>query len=309
MKNNKGVLILIIVLMVITTSLAVWGGIANYMGVNKPPAKENVNREFHFENKLYFYNMLNLIGTYECKTQKCNYVKGTIDDKEYSIDYYDKAEEKSIPYIAKRYAFLVDGSDEVLFYDITGKNVVNTFSAVKNYGIGLDNDYYIIKDNNNKWGVMQIKDVAGKIIDYKYDFIGVQNELSEDSKLISDKFIVKDINGWKIINDKDADQSSYFINQINSFNNNFVITKNGNYYFINSLSGNLLSSVSYLYAKAMDNYVAVLDNQNQFYFINPITTAVVSQKYHVISMDEVQLENTLNGIKITIGQEEKEIVK
>lgn len=310
MRSNKGVLILIIVLMVITSTFAIWGYIANLSGVNKVPVRENVNRDFHYENKLYFYNLLELIGTYECKTSSCDYAKGTIDDNKYSLNYYKDAKESPIKYIAKRYAFLTDGSDDIIFYDILNKQVKDTYKAVKNYEIGLDNDLYIVQDKNNKWGVLKIENVAGQVIDFKYDFIGVQNKLSENTtKLASDKFVVKSVEGWTLVNENDVIKASYFINPIYSYNDDYVITKNGNYYYINSITGNLLISDPFLYAELAGKYVGVLNQYNQFYLINPINGSTVSQNYLINSIDEVKLEETLNGIKIIIGQEEKEVVK
>ena len=310
-KSNKGVLILIIVLLVIFTGLSAWGISAKLMGVNKPPEPENVNREFKFNNKLYFYDMLTLVGTYECKTSSCDYAKGTIDDSTYSLNYYSKASDSSTSLISKRYAFLTDGSENIILYDVVNSSVVNTFKAVKNYGIGIDNNYYILEDLNNKWGVMKIDSTAGLTIDYSYDFVGLHDELKEGTTLLnSDVFVVKNNEGWKLVSNTNVDKSAYFTNQIYDYNDKYVITKNGSYYYIYSIaSANLLMSNLFSYTKFIGDYIAVIDSNNDYYLLNPETLMSVSQKYKITSPEEVTLEETTSGISLSIGGELKEVVK
>ena len=48
------------------------------------------------------------------------------------------------------------------------------------------------------------------------------------------------------------------------------------------------------------NYVEVLDQENNFYIINPITLSELSQKYYVSSLDDVETSVTDAGITISI---------
>lgn len=310
-KNKKKVFRLIIVLLVIFTTLSVWGVVGNIMGVNKPPEPENTFRQFKFNNKLYFYDILNLVGTYDCKTSRCDYALGTIDDKKYDINYHPDASEISTSFISKRYAFIVDEGEDIMLYDVINKSVVNRFKAVKNYGIGINDNYYILQNLEGKWGVMKIDSTAGLVIDYKYDFIGVHDELAEASTYLeSDIFIVKDLNGWKLISNTEVDKSAYFINQIYDYNDKYVITKNGSYYYINAISSaSLVSSQIYTYAKFVNKYIAVIDNNNEYYLFNPETLTPASQKYKITSVKEVTYEETLDGLVLLIGGEQKEIIK
>ena len=310
-KNNKGALILIIILLLIFSALSIWGFVANLMGVNKPPEPENIAREFKFNNKLYFYDKLTLVGTYECKTNNCDYATGVIDDEDYSLNYYKDAKKSQITLISNRYAFLVDDGSDVILYDVVNSSVVNTFKAVKNYDIGINNNYYILEDLNNKWGVMKIDSTAGIVIDYKYEFIGLHDELAEGTTLLnSDVFVVKDEYGWKLVSNTDINKSSSFINQIYDYNDKYVVTKNSDYYYINSIdSGNLLMTNLFKYTKFIGDYIAVLNSNNEFYLLNPSNLEEVSQKYTINSVSEVTLEEGLNGISISIGGELKEVVK
>ena len=311
MKKNKNItLILLILLLLISSFLAIWGYLQNQKGVNKQVKLENVNKEFKFNNKLYFYNESNLLGTYDCKTEKCDYATGVLDDKTYALNYYDKAKEEKIKMILNKYAFISD-DDKVLLYDIVNKRVINTFKAVKNYEIGIDNNYYILKDMNDKWGVMKIAETPELIIDYKYDFIGLHNELNEGNTLLkSDIFVIKNVNGWKLIDNKGLDKSSYITNQIHDYSDKYIITKVGNYYYINNReSGNLLMSNAYSYARFINKYIALVDTDNVFYIMNPENLASVSQKYKVTLIDEVGLADTSDGIAVSIGGILKEMIR
>ena len=310
-KKNKGVLILIIILLIVFSSLAIWGGVANYLGVNKPKDPENVNREFKFNNKLYFYDMLNLIGTYDCKSNNCDYVDSFVDDVDYSLKHYKNEKQDKISLISKRFAFIIDDSKEILLYDVVNSSIINKYKAVKNYGIGIKDNYYIVKDLNNKWGVIKLDSSSNLVIDYKYEFIGLHSEIDEETKLINNEiFVVKDVNGWKLIDKNDNSKSTYFINSIYDYNDKFVITNNGNYYYINNAdSGTLISSNLFLSANFINNYIAVLNSSKEFYILNPITLQEVSARYPVSSIEDVNLEETENGISITVNNIFKEIVK
>lgn len=310
-KNNKGTLILIIVLLVIFSGLSVWGYIANSMGVNKPPEPENINREFKFNNKLYFYDKLALIGTYDCKSQNCDYAQATIDDVDYSLNYYKEAKESKISMINNKYAFIIDDSKEIILYDIPNKSIVNKFKAVKDYEIGIKDNYYIVKNTDNKWGVIKLESNLELIVDYKYEFIGLNKNIDSESKKVDNSiFAIKDSNGWKLISNTNLDKSAYSLNQIYDYNDKYIITSNNNYYYVNNVSsGSPISSNIYSYANFIGNYIAVINNTKEFYIFNPDTLQVISQKYPVTSINDVKLEESLSGISISIKDEYKEMVK
>jgi len=310
-KNNKGVLVLIIILLLIFSTLSIWGFMANLNGVAPQPKPEPINREFKYDNKLHFYDMLTLIGTYECKTSLCDYATSTVDDANYSLNYYKNATDSQTSLIAKKYAFLTDGSEEIILYDIKNGATINTFKAIKNYQIGIDGNYYIVKDLNNKWGVMKLDTVADIAIDYKYDFIGLHNEIEEGKTLLNNEvFVVNDSNGWKLISNTDEDKTTYFANPIYDYNDKYVITVNRFNYYINGISnGNLLMENPFAYVGFVGDYVEVIDNDSDYYLLNPETQKVLSQKYKVTNFQDAKAEKTTDGISLYIRGELKEIVK
>ena len=62
---DKKTLVVIIVLLVIFVPLAVMG-IYQHITKEEQEIAENVNHEFIFNNRVYFYVDDNLVGTYEC---------------------------------------------------------------------------------------------------------------------------------------------------------------------------------------------------------------------------------------------------
>lgn len=305
-KSNRGVLVLIILLLIIFSTLSIWGYIANKNGVGQ---KENVNREFKYNGKLYFYNMLELVGTYKCKTNDCDYATGTIDDLEYAINYYNTVSDLKTSLIAKKYALLVDGSNEVLLYDIVNSNIVNKYKEVKNYGIGIDGNYYILKDQNDKWGVIKLDDEVKTVIDFKYDYIGLHNDIKLGTKKLDGSiFVVKDNNYWRLISNEGIEKSTLFTNEIFDYNERYVITKNNSNYNVNyAISGVMVNT--YNYARLIDKYMAIVDNNNDYYLINPESNVIISNKYKISSTNEVKLEKGENGISININGVLKETVK
>ena len=70
-KNNIGVLIIMIVLLIIALPAAIYG---TYMHFQKD-SLSNKNKEFYYEGKLFFYDNDTLLGTYTCKSENCGYAK------------------------------------------------------------------------------------------------------------------------------------------------------------------------------------------------------------------------------------------
>ena len=245
---------------------------------NNTNPSQSINREFKYDNKLHFYDMFTLIGVYECQSSLCDYAKGTIDDANYNFNYYKKATETQISLIAKKYAFITDGNNEIILYDVKTGTTINKYSAVKNYQIGIDGNYYIVKDLNDKWGVIKLGDTVDVILDYKYNFIGVHNKIKDGSNsLDSDLFVVYDSNGWKLVSNSSEDKSSNFMNSIYDYNDKYVITLNNLKYYISNINtGNAIMLTSFSYAEFIDNYIAVVDNYSNYYLINPETLQAIT---------------------------------
>lgn len=230
-KNNIGVLITIIILLIVFIPGAIYG---TYMHFANGSLEENPNKEFYFEGKLYFYQGEELLGTYTCITDNCEYEKNAIEDS-HEIEAYNKTASE-IEVVSERYAFIRD-DNKVKFVDIkTGKAIID-YQAVKNYSVGIENDYYLIKNNEGLWGMMQITNKVEIVIPFQYNYLALANSFTSDGKIAASNIVALDETGWKIIDtsnnvlasiaDEIKEYSSYFIintkNQVFDYNGNQIL--------------------------------------------------------------------------------------
>ena len=79
MKNNKMVLPVIIILLIIFLPLTVIG---SYKSLSKGTSLENPSKEHKYNNKLFYYDSEGkLLGTYECTSSDCDDAQTEIDDE------------------------------------------------------------------------------------------------------------------------------------------------------------------------------------------------------------------------------------
>ena len=308
--KNKAVLWVIVVLLIVCSAMSGYGYFVHVDRIKNPPP-ENPNKEFKLNNKLWFYDKnKELIGIYTCKNEYCDYAKSYIDDSIYGINYYKGKTDTEISLINNRYAFINDtakkNGNDIVLYDVTNQKVVKTLTAVKNYGIGIANQLMIVRDENNKWGIMKMSNNAGMVIDCKYNFIGIKEAYDEETELLSSKaFIVNDENGWKIISDSDTDISKYFINQIYDYVDGYVITTNRGYYYLNSMSGESINNEANKGMEFVSHYVKILAPSKAVYLMDLNTMQKVTEDFYVNSVDSVETGETLNGVEVYVDGELK----
>ena len=308
-KYKKGALVISIILLVITLPLTVIGIIYN-KEINNV---DNPSKLFHYNNKLYFYNeMGDLIGNYECNFKNCSYAKQTIDDEDYSINYY-KSDISDTKLISNRYAFIADYKDNVSLinlYDIKDNKSVAMYKSVKNYGVGINNNYYIVAGVTGKYGVIEISNSEVKtILPFTYDFIGLQNDVDlETNKISSDTFIVKKDNTWFLTDVNEAIFTEKMLNPIVAFDTKTFITKNDNYNLYN-YNGTFRLNGSYKYLNYISKYIEVKDINNNYYILDGNTLSIVSNTF--TTNDESVIETTVNSdnkLEIKIDNEVKQTI-
>lgn len=300
-KNKKSVLIAIIILLAITLPLGITGMVVKLQDKETPtkkpetpiPVVENPNHEFHYQGKLYFYDDDNLLGTYECdnKDGYCDYAKTTYDDENYPILSYKEEEPSKISLVANRYAFIIDApseneASEVILYDLQNQRRVAKYNAVKNYGIGIENNEFIVKSTLNKWGVITLNENGNSVsIPFDYDFIGLTNDQKENV-IASEKYIVAKDNLWSIIG---SDQSTYatdFKEMIVTYNGKHIITKVDNLYYAKTYEGtNVLAGCNNL--TFTGKFFNITDQNNKFYVYNSDTGQIISKDYQVNATDTI----------------------
>lgn len=192
MKENKGVLITIIVLLAIFFPLTVIGFVEN------KKIENNYEHKLYYEGYLWFYDNDELIGKYECKTTDCNLAKTTIIDDAYNKRNYRGDLDDIITPINNKYAFIKDGID-IILYDIKTNGELAKYKSINNYNAKIVDIAFILEQQNGKFGVLKFINGLESVIPFEYDFIGLTNNLTENNELIANYFLVKQDNLWFLI--------------------------------------------------------------------------------------------------------------
>ncbi len=255
MKANKSTLYTIIVLLVITLPLAVYGTILHVQSAPTEEEKENPNHEFHYKNKLYFYKQNGeLQATYNCSSESCGYVKTSIDDDEYGINYYKDGQKEELVYDQGNYVLIEDGLKIMLFDKNLAKEIV-VYDKIKDYHTDLANNLLIVK-SEDKWGVLAI-DTLQNIIPYNYDFIGLANKVTDDV-LQTNRFIVFEKTRWYLFDENGESLTQGITEPIVDYNDKYLITAQKEIYDYSS--NQITPNINYDAVYIVDNYVILMNN-------------------------------------------------
>ncbi len=259
------------------------------------PVIDNPNHEFLYNGKLYFYNTTGkLLGTYSCKNPDgiCDYATSTTDDNLYSLDYYPNTEAK-IPIIHDRYAFLVDGENKnasPFLYDIIDSRIViSSYSSVKNYGIGIENDTFIVGNENLKYGVLSLKEEPYIPIKFDYDYIGTANILDEEeNKLMGDFFAVYKDHFWYLLDANGATLTTAIKNEIVTYNGQNIIVKSDNGYDLIDYQDNIiLQTGPFQKLSFTGRYLNVLEKDNTFYVYDIAASSMITTPQTIRLNDKI----------------------
>lgn len=297
MKNgNKGALIIIVILLIVFVPLS-FLTITYKVKDNKDKEKKQVKEtlpQFYQDGMLNFVEYNSLLGTYKCNNTNdagfCGYAYETIDDDNYVLDYYEDTYLDELGIINSKYTFLIDTdttydqnnieNKDILLYDIEQGKVISSYKAVKNYTIGLDGNYFIVKDTNNLWGVIKLEEDLVTVIPFEYDFIGVQNQLANaKDTLDTELFVGYKNNFWYILNNSGTVLSSPLAAGIYEYDSDVIVGVLNNKYSLYNYYGNmLLNSASYEGMKIIGKYILTLNYFGKYEVINYNTNEVISSK-------------------------------
>ncbi|MCI8394063.1 MAG: hypothetical protein HFH86_01100 [Bacilli bacterium] len=316
MKNNqkKGVFITIIVLLIIFLPLSVCSFVLHLMNENKPKEKilNNPTKQFQFNNSLYFYSSLgNLLRIYECQnpTGLCDYATSKTNDQKYALDYYQQDEPQKIELIKERYAFLVDAETEEnakpFLYDVTTDHKYTSYASVKNYGIGIENDLFIVENETGKFGLLSLKENPTLKIKFEYDFLGLANFKNDDEeKLMSDFFVGLKDNAWFLLDMNGAVLTEAITSEIVSFNGKNIIVKTKDGYYLTDYQNNMvLSNGPFQNLFFTGKYLNILEKDNQFYIYDITSSSIISKTITVLPNDKITSKINENGnLDIIVNQ-------
>lgn len=311
MKNKKGTLITIIVLLIIFLPLSIFSTVLHIKVKN--PVIDNPNHEFFYNNKLYFYDNDNLLGTYNCQSgDYCDYAPMR-NNSEYLLDEVKIQPNTKFTLINNRYAFLMDtvitnlSDADIILYDIETEHEMGRYKSVKNYGVGINQGEYIVQNKDGYYGVLQFYDGVQLRIPFteQYEYMGVCQDDFFDKTMTNQLFAVFKNNVWYLIDDNNNVNSSEFANPIVSYNDNYVITKENDLMNIYTTSHTLVLNGSFSYLDFWANYLAVIEN-NEFYIYNMNTKEIISLKYPVNSQEDISYKIENNHLLVYVNDEIKE---
>ena len=291
MKNNKMVLPVIIILLIIFLPLTVIG---SYKNLSKGTSLENPGKEHKYNNKLFYYDKTGkLLGTYECTSSECDDAKTEIDDE--TNDFYKEGDKNDIGVFNTDNVFIKDG-DKIYLYSLGTKIKLLTVNLLKDYNIDIEGNYLIVKNEENLYGLFDLN--AGNFkIKPSYDYMALANKIKDD-KLVSDKIIVKKLNGYFLIDAEDNSLTDTFGVPIYDYNDKYIISKNNDIYTFYKYTGeNVLSDLT---VKNYENYedLMIITTVNNELYIYDVPSEVVLKSYVPVGTDNLSYEISDNKIII-----------
>ncbi len=292
MKNNKMVLPIIIVLLIIFLPLTIIGSYKHFSigGENENPYKKH-----KYNNKLFYYDGSgNLIGSYECISSNCDDAQSVIDDE--TNDYYKGGNKTSIGVFNTDYVFISDDNKIYLYSLGTNVKLLNV-NMIKNYNNDIENNYLIVKNAENLYGLFDLNAGNFKIKPY-YDYMALANKIS-DGVISTDKIIVKKLNGYFLIDSDDNSLTSTFGVPIYDYSDNLIISKNNDTYTFYTYDGNsILLDFEIIKYDFYNDKIIVLTNSSNEIIIYNINTNQIVKRYTPVVTDNLSYEISDNAIII-----------
>lgn len=265
---------------------------------------DDLTFEFKKDGALYFYDGKKLLGSYTCiDFNVCDYASFEIDDDTTNIDYYKNDGQTKV--INDKYVFIKDGNYQL--FDLIKNEVVATYKSVKNYGIGIEEDKFIVCDG--LCGVIKLGNGFKVEIPLNYEFVGLIDN-QRDNKLIADRYVIKKDNKWSILDNNNQIISNDFDEGIVTYSGKYIITKTDNKYKLYDFDGtNLLENVEYNYLSFTENYVNIINQENKLYVYDVENDKIITDKYIIVgnnykeSFSSKLIEN--NKLKLIINDEQQ----
>ena len=293
---DKKTLVVIIVLLVIFVPLAVMG-IYQHITKEEQEIAENVNHEFIFNNRVYFYVDDNLVGTYECSN--CATVEPIVDDENYHTNYYKYGTLDFDEILSPSLAMFKEG-DKIIVYNIVLNMKLNVlYDAIKTYGVKNSNNL-ILAQNGSSWQALTLNETGlVTAISGTYDYIGIPSHIIDDV-LDSSKVIVKSGNNWQII-DVNNNESIVLSNQeIVDFNDNYYVVYSDAYRIYNASNNmEVLDNIVKKHVAMIGDYILIVTDTNNLlvYENNNLNTF---ETYTLPAFEDIYFTITDNNLNVIL---------
>lgn len=277
MKDKK-TLITIIVLLVIFLPIGLFGTIKSFSTTKSDVKDDNPNKEFKYNNKLYFYYNDKLLSTYECST--CTLASSSIDDINYHTNYY-KSDDKELAGVLNEYYGLFKENDNIILYNLVNNKKIDSYKSIKNYNIEATSKFAITEKSSGK-GVIFF-DLSNSPIPNVYEYITLPSHII-DNKLDTSKFIVKKDNMWSVISANKKVDVAPVLDEIVDFNDSYYITfANNTYHIYDRNNIEYLENLPKTNVYGVGKYIFVLNNNQLFIYencLNPVVKIMELPSYN-----------------------------
>lgn len=308
MQNKKLTLNVIIILLIVFVPLAIISTILHIQFGE--PIIDNPNHEFQYNGKLYFYNNNELLGIYTCQSNDyCDYGISKVNSS-YGLLEHQEEQTTKLTLIDNRYAFLIDttitslSNPEIILFDLETNKELGRYAEVKNYGIGINNNNYIVKNTEGLWGVLEFYDGVNLKIPFMYDYIGLADQIDSTTNLISsDAFAVLKDNVWYLIDINNTKLTDSYRSNIVTYNNEYVVTSSGSAMQLLTYDSRNRLFGSYKYINFCSKYIAIVDNTNIFYLYDLNANQEVGNRHHVQNPNDLSFEIANDRVYVRMGEE------
>ena len=212
------------------------------------------------------------IEGYKCQYANCQILNGT-------------------SLINNKYLFIVDGTDNVVLFDVTIPEVVEKYKSVS-----VSGNSYIIKNQNDRYAIVTLSDKIDQIVPFEYTYIEYISKKNNFVLTKENQSFVADNMGKAITLTYNA--------QIIDYNEKYIITKtlNGEYHIFNFNNSTELTEYvnsKRVYIELVNNYVGVVTEDYVYRLFDfqkdskPITEYQLQNnptKFHAIINNSNQLE-------------------
>ena len=294
MINKKTVLVTIIILLCIFAPLTV---VSYFLKEEKNPFDKNPHHDFYYKNMLWFYDEDDkLVNTFACTTDTCNYASSIIKDDSYEINYYKNGSLTQTSLINNDYAFIKDGALIKLF-SVKQGSVLQNYKTINTYNTNIENNAYILENENNLWGVVSLKENIMSILPFEYSYIALKDNVV-DGILSSKTFIVEKDDKWYLVGDDNTSLTSLYNEPIVDYNNRYVITKKEGRVRIYNYAGLEYLPNEFVSDYVLEgNYLGVI-SQNVFYLYNNLDSNYL--KAITLNEEESNIEMEIDNNNIVI---------
>ena len=294
MINKKTVLVTIIILLCIFAPLTV---VSYFLKEEKNPFDKNPHHDFYYKNMLWFYDEDDkLVNTFTCTTDTCNYASSIIKDDSYEINYYKNGSLTKTSLINNDYAFIKDGALIKLF-SVKQGSVLQNYKTINTYNTNIENDAYILENENNLWGVVSLKENIMSILPFEYSYIALKDNVV-DGILSSKTFIVAKDDKWYLVGDDNTSLTSLYNEPIVDYNNRYVITKKEGRVRVYNYAGLEYLPNEFVSDYVLEgNYLGII-SQNVFYLYNNLDSNYL--KAITLNEEESNIEMEIDNNNIVI---------